>query len=192
MTLSVKTIKPGELHVSDTPCRIKTLLGSCVSVTVHNTQRGFGGMNHYMLPETMPSRREGPRDFRFGDRSIRWMLDRMLEYDSNPEHLDVKLFGGGRVVSALSRADIGEKNIDVALEVLGEYDLEPSKRLVSQENGLKLDFNTQTNVVKVQRIRRSEDNLEPDTRDELRHNRKEVTEILSGDDDANSIDFLEE
>ncbi|MFB6345304.1 MAG: chemotaxis protein CheD [bacterium] len=188
--LPTRTIKPGELHVSETPCRIKTLLGSCVSVTVHNTKSGFGGMNHFMLPEYIPSRANGDNDFRFGDRSIRWMLDRMLEYDDNISNLDVKLFGGGRVVAALARSGIGQKNINVALDVLDDYGLEPSKRLVSQSHGLKLDFNTRTNTVRVQLIQQSDESIDESTRRELKENKNRVSDILSGEDDGETIDFL--
>lgn len=191
--LPVKTIKPGELYVNDSPCRIKTLLGSCVSVTVHNSHKQFGGMNHFMLPEALPSRQKGPRDFRFGDLSVRHMIDRMLTYDPNPDHLDVKIFGGGRVVSALSHANIGKNNVQAAIEVLEEYDLTPSEKHVEGDNGLKLDFNTQSNEVQVERIRRTDDEYDVASEreeEQLSESEGRIEDILSGSSGDEGIDFL--
>lgn len=191
MNLPVTNIQPGELHVSNEPCRITTLLGSCVSVTVHHTEKGFGGMNHFMLPEVLPERQKGPRDFRFGDRSIRYMLDRMLEYDARPEHLDVKIFGGGRVVSALKGADIGKSNVECAEQVLAEYGLTPSEKRVEGGSGLKLDFNTYTNEVQVEPIRNSDDGTRAKETEErtVRKQESKIRDILSGGED-DGIDFL--
>ena len=191
MSLPVTNIKPGELHVSEDPCRITTLLGSCVSVTVHNAAEGFGGMNHFMLPEVLPERQNGPRDFRFGDRATRFMIDRMLEYDADRDHLDVKIYGGGRVVSALKRADIGRSNVESAEQVLAEYGLTPSEKRVEGGSGLKLDFNTLTNEVQVERISNSDqgNRASGEAEEAARRDESKIKEILSGSDEG-GIDFL--
>jgi chemotaxis protein CheD len=184
--LPVHNIQPGELHVSDEPCRIKTLLGSCVSVTVRNTRKGFGGMNHFMLPEVIPERSRGKQDFRFGDLSTRYLLDKMLEYDSNRGNLEVKLFGGGRVVSALAGAEVGRNNVDVAKKILREYNLSPSKEYVEGESGMKLDFNTETGIVRVKEIKKSRQSV----RKTEQREKTEVADILKSEGEE-GIDFLE-
>ena len=193
--LPVRNIKPGELHVSNSPCRIRTLLGSCVSVTVHNEQGEYGGMNHFMLPEVLPNRQKGPRDFRFGDLSIRHLIEKMLTYDPDPNHLDVNIYGGGRVVSALSDAEIGTNNVKIAKEILDEFGLCPSETVVEGNRGLKLDFNTKTNEVHLEPIGRTEDEYEVATEREqqrLSDNSSRIEDILSGSESDEGIDFLSE
>jgi len=187
MNLPIVNIQPGELYVSDESCRITTLLGSCVSVAVYNKRRSFGGMNHFMLPREIPERSRGPEDFRFGDVSIRHLLDRMLEFDRKRTNLEVKLFGGGKVVSALARADIGKKNIDVAREVLEEYQLSPVKEYVGGKNGLKLDFNTKTGVVRAKTIRNSSET----SRKIRKKENSRVEQILAGNQ-GEGMNFLDE
>lgn len=191
--LPLRNIKPGELHVSDSPCRIRTLLGSCVSVTVHNARGKYGGMNHFMLPEVLPNRQKGPRDFRFGDLSIRHLIEKMLSYDPDPNHLDVKIYGGGRVVSALSEADIGTNNVKIAKDVLDEFGLRPSETVVEGNRGLKLDFNTKTNEVQLEPIGRTEDEYEVATQREqqrLSEKASRIEDILSSSKKDQGIDFL--
>ncbi|MBL8511280.1 MAG: chemotaxis protein CheD, partial [Betaproteobacteria bacterium] len=43
-------LQPGEFYFGDADTRIRTLLGSCVSITMWHPTRRIGGMCHYMLP----------------------------------------------------------------------------------------------------------------------------------------------
>lgn len=168
-----KTIHPGELHMSRKPCRIDTLLGSCVTVTVHDKQLRFGGMNHFMLPASPDPDRDRD-DYRYGDISTRKLFDKMLRSGSDREDLVVKLFGGGMVVSALEKADIGKKNIQTAREVISEYDLKVEKELVRPRHGLKLIFNNYTNKVLVKNIKKDQ-KLEKN----LKTREEKIADILS-------------
>jgi len=46
---SDKFLQPGEVGVGDSACRFRTLLGSCVSITLWHPQRRFGAMSHFLL-----------------------------------------------------------------------------------------------------------------------------------------------
>ena len=43
-------LQPGEFYFGDKETRIRTLLGSCVAITLWHPQKLIGGMCHYMLP----------------------------------------------------------------------------------------------------------------------------------------------
>lgn len=187
MSLPVQTINPGELYVSNEPCIIKTLLGSCVSVCLYNHSEQYGGMNHFMLPDTTAGNPRSDTDYRFGDVSTRRLISQMLEYDSNRDHLTVKLFGGGRVISSLSRSDIGQKNINSARNILASYDLSVSKEYVGMDNGIKLRFNTRTGTVKLRDITGSDDR-----KSVIKENDSQISSILSGDDSESGINLMDQ
>ena len=44
-------LQPGEFWFGDRDTRIRTLLGSCVSITMWHPRLRIGGMCHFMLPE---------------------------------------------------------------------------------------------------------------------------------------------
>ena len=44
-------ILPGQYYVTARDLMIVTVLGSCVSACIRDRSTGFGGMNHFMLPE---------------------------------------------------------------------------------------------------------------------------------------------
>ena len=44
-------LQPGDFYFGDRDTRIRTLLGSCVSITMWHPRLHVGGMCHFMLPE---------------------------------------------------------------------------------------------------------------------------------------------
>ena len=43
-------LQPGEFHFGHARTRIKTILGSCVAITMWHPILRIGGMCHYLLP----------------------------------------------------------------------------------------------------------------------------------------------
>ncbi|MDX1678888.1 MAG: chemotaxis protein CheD, partial [Arsukibacterium sp.] len=43
-------LQPGEFYFADEPCCIRTILGSCVAITMWHPRLKIGGMGHCMLP----------------------------------------------------------------------------------------------------------------------------------------------
>ncbi len=111
--MQVVHLKPGEYHVTKEPCRIETVLGSCVSVTLYCPVTRQAAMNHAMLPEGNDS-----------DRFVAVSLDNMLRHLSARgalmHHLEAKMFGGAN--SFYRNSDgfrhVGELNVDASLRWL--------------------------------------------------------------------------
>jgi chemotaxis protein CheD len=109
-------VMPGYLIVEAEPVVLKTVLGSCVSVCLHDRDRHYGGMNHYLLAEDRPSE---PVE-RYGRTAIRGLVRAFTDRGSLIPSLSAHIVGGaGMIHNAQSRA-IGESNVRVAREILGE------------------------------------------------------------------------
>lgn len=106
-------VYPGQLMACKETARIKTILGSCVSVVFWDPQTRVGGLCHYLLPEPTPG---SVPSARYGSFAIPELLDRMLELGAQREHIQAKIYGGGNVVNHLNRLDgnIGDRNIEEA------------------------------------------------------------------------------
>lgn len=105
-------LMPGHFHVANADEVIGTLLGSCVAACIHDPMRGIGGMNHFLLPEAGPS--EDPsavvsNGARYGAFAMESLINALLSRGAARQRLQVKLFGGARVLARLS--DVGERNI---------------------------------------------------------------------------------
>ncbi|MBU0603869.1 MAG: chemotaxis protein CheD [Gammaproteobacteria bacterium] len=125
-------LNPGEYYFGDRQTRMRTLLGSCVAITLWHRVRRVGGMCHYVLPE------RGERDVsapngRYGAEAIAALLREVPEHGTRIEDYEFKLFGGGQMfnVADTAAALIGERNVTFArgqLERIGA-------RVVAEHSG---------------------------------------------------------
>jgi chemotaxis protein CheD len=108
-------ILPGEYYVSRSEEAISTVLGSCISACVRDPIRNVGGMNHFMLPEDAST---GPNNWldpaiglatRYGSYAMESLINDLLKLGATRDRLEIKVFGGGRVLSGMT--DVGARNI---------------------------------------------------------------------------------
>lgn len=108
-------ILPGEFYVTRHAERVVTVLGSCVSACIRDKVTKVGGMNHFMLPMTTEDKAtvisKVGSAARYGNFAMEQLINAILKNGGSRENLEVKLFGGGKVLEGLGQIDIGEKNI---------------------------------------------------------------------------------
>jgi chemotaxis protein CheD len=111
-------LQPGELYFGESRTRIRTLLGSCVALTLWHPGLQVGGMCHYMLPRR--PRRNGweaePLDGRYAEDAMKMFLREIRRTRTRAADFQVKLFGGGRMFKAADhlerRPGIAEANVE--------------------------------------------------------------------------------
>ncbi len=114
-------ILPGEYYVTTNSELIVTVLGSCVSACIRDPQMGIGGMNHFMLPigkEGMTGMTRNSESTRYGNFAMEQLINDILKNGGRRDHLEVKVFGGGKVIAHMTEADIGNRNISFVREYL--------------------------------------------------------------------------
>lgn len=110
-------VKPGYLYVAEQATAMRTVLGSCVSVCIHDTRRKFGGINHYLLP-TAPVQE---RTTRYGATAIVALLQTFLDFGSLQTDLVAQIVGGAGMSHHPDSQAIGRANVRLARQVLAEY-----------------------------------------------------------------------
>ncbi|WP_454870344.1 chemotaxis protein CheD [Pseudomonas lini] len=113
-------LQPGELYFGDRYTRIRTLLGSCVSLVCWHPKLLIGGMCHFMLP-ARPQPLTGELDGRYGDEAIELMLREARIRGISLTEFRIQLFGGGNMFPAIGRQKdnhVGKKNVDAAKQLL--------------------------------------------------------------------------
>jgi len=144
---------PAALFASTTPHRVSTILGSCVAVCVFDPILKIGGINHYMLPYWNGQGLASPK---YGNIAIERLVEKMMSLGSQKSNLKAKVFGGGEVIDTnISQFHIGERNIQIAMEILEELRLPIVAKSVGGKLGRKIEYNTNTGEVKQKYIERS-------------------------------------
>ena len=73
-------LQPGEHFVGDANYRIRTLLGSCVSITLWHPVRKIGAMSHFLLSSRTPvDEISRELDGRYAEESLCLMLQELDE-----------------------------------------------------------------------------------------------------------------
>lgn len=156
-------LKQGEYYISDGgPALVRTILGSCVTVTMHCPVLKIGGLTHSLLPYPLPGTPlANGHHGRFVDSSVKHVLERMLSLGIKKSSLEVKVFGGGQMLlkpsgQPLSKEiNIGRRNVETALRVIQEFGLHITATDVGGTWGRKLMFYPHRGDVWVKKITRT-------------------------------------
>lgn len=110
-------VLPGEYYVTATDIVLVTVLGSCVSACIRDREKRIGGMNHFMLADS------GDREIlsasaRYGTYAMEILINHLLKMGARKGALEAKVFGGGRVLSALPSSQVGDRNCDFVIDFL--------------------------------------------------------------------------
>ena len=115
-----RVLKPGEFAVGDAGMRMRTLLGSCVSIVLWHARFRVGAMSHFLLAARGHAA-HGPLDARYGDEALTLMIAGLARYGVAPADCEAKIFGGGNMFpdqAHLGPLHVGRRNGEAAREML--------------------------------------------------------------------------
>ena len=116
------SLQPGDFHFGDADTRIRTLLGSCVAITMWHPTRRIGGMCHYMLPGSLPP--SDRLDGRYADEAMDLFCRAAQRHHTRLQDYQIKLFGGGNMFPELSeKPSVAERNVAAAYQLMARYNL---------------------------------------------------------------------
>jgi two-component system, chemotaxis family, protein-glutamate methylesterase/glutaminase len=150
---------PGEMAFVREAASIETLLGSCVAVILHDQARGWGGMNHYMVPSPTGTMDTG----KIGELAIPQLIHMAGLSGCAPRQLRAAIVGGGAVVGHLGAAanmaglDIGRRNLACAVQQLTKAGIPIYRQDVGGTEGRRVGFDTVTGQINVRTIEASAD-----------------------------------
>lgn len=158
-------ILPGEFYVTGHDELITTVLGSCISACVRDPIAGIGGMNHFMLPlQNANSTTDNLSNAaRYGNFAMEQMINDILRNGGNRARLEIKIFGGGKVMKGMT--DVGKRNIDFAREYI---ELEAINLLAEDVGGMyprKVVYSPKSGKARIKKLY-NKHNSTIETRDE--------------------------
>jgi chemotaxis protein CheD len=111
---------PGEFAVGDAGTRMRTLLGSCVSIVLWHARWRVGAMSHFLLAARGSARR-GELDARYGDEALTLMASGLARHGVAPADCEAKIFGGGNMFPDqphTASLQVGRRNGEAARKLL--------------------------------------------------------------------------
>lgn len=120
-------LMPGDYFVGDERFRVRTLLGSCVSITLWHPARRVGAMSHFLLPggaaeRKRPGSPHADKPGIYGADALDLLLAGLKAHGVLPAQCQAKIFGGGAMFPRSEKVrDIGMQNGDFARELLQKH-----------------------------------------------------------------------
>ena len=146
-------LQPGCIIVSKKPHLVSTILGSCVSVCIWDSKQHFGGMNHYIHPKSF----DNEETAKFGNISIPYMLNLLLESDAKMHDLKAHIVGGARSPH-IDSSIIGQENVKIAETFLRQNSIDIISKDTGGNKGRKVIFDTQSGEVIINKVNNIKEN----------------------------------
>ena len=180
-TGETRRVLPGEFLLTGRPeVVLVTVLGSCVSACIRNPKSGFGGLNHFMLPESAPGEWKGVgAAYRYGNFAMEALINEVLKSGCLRHELEVKLFGGASMRHLSST--IGQENAAFAVAYLAAEGIPVVASDLGGTRGRRIHFCPFNGAV--QRLLLREHDLAPLASEEVRYRQKLTATRIGGDVD---------
>jgi chemotaxis protein CheD len=141
------SIRMGEMSVAAGPERLRTLLGSCIGLALHDRRLQVGGLAHIVLPH---ARGESDRPGKFADTAIPRLIGMMEKLTSRRLSLTAKIAGGASMFSTTGAANIGRQNIASCEKILGDLGIPIVGRHCGGEQGRRMALDTSNGKVVIE------------------------------------------
>jgi chemotaxis protein CheD len=144
---AIVSVAIGQWAVAAAPCRIQTLLGSCVGVVLYHRAAKLGGVAHIVLPRA-PGNADHPG--KYADTAIPGLIAEMSRRlgGNLRERLTAKLAGGASMfpvdssIMENSQLNIGQRNQETIERILGELSIPILGRDLGGNFGRRLILDT--------------------------------------------------
>lgn len=156
--LELVTIFPGEFHATGQERVIYTLLGSCISVVLYDPVKKVGGMNHFMLPDTIDKERFYlSKSGKYGMYAMELLINELIKLGGVKKNFKAKVFGGGSVLGSKVGhvSKVPENNIRFAFAFLEEEKIPLIASNIGGNAARKVYFFTKESRILLKRIARS-------------------------------------
>jgi chemotaxis protein CheD len=126
-------LETGELYFGGGCKRVRTVLGSCVAITLWHPRLRIGGICHYLLPRPTASRAAGEMTAMYAEGAIRLFMRELRRAKARPEDFVAKMFGGGNMFGGVTSGerskplaalacgacgDVASMNVEIGRELL--------------------------------------------------------------------------
>jgi chemotaxis protein CheD len=143
-------LMPGEHFAGDQRHRIRTLLGSCVSIILWHSGLRVGAMSHFVLAGSDPRGKTMALNGRYGEDALALMTEDLRALGVVATACQAKVFGGGAMFEPGTRAslpDVGRKNGEAAKKLLHAQRIPIVSESLFDAGHRNITFNVKTGEV---------------------------------------------
>lgn len=137
----------GELDVLHGTGRLRTLLGSCIGLVLHDKKKCVGGLAHIVLPSSNGSILSPGK---YADTAIPELIRLIERAGGKSGHLTAKLAGGANMFGTASANGIGSLNLAMVDRLLQDAGIPVLGRHCGGQQGRRMAYDVQSGSVTVE------------------------------------------
>jgi chemotaxis protein CheD len=156
-------LQPGDLFVADADYQIRTILGSCVSITLWHPATRSGGMSHFLLPTRGAAAKGNELDGRYGDEALQQMICELKRSGVHPSQCQAKIFGGGNMFPDhvhKGAIHVGQRNGEAARTMLTQHSIKIVSESLFGVGHRQIIFNVSSGDVWANQVRPTRSTIE--------------------------------
>lgn len=127
------------MSVANNGDSLRTLLGSCVGLSLYDRHLKIGGLAHIVLPS---SKGKTDRPGKYVDTAVPTLIEKMERLAKNKLVLTAKIAGGASMFENSIAANIGGQNIQVCEELLRQLGIPIVGKHCAGNQGRRMSLNT--------------------------------------------------
>lgn len=139
----------GELAVSNAPVILRTMVGSCVGITLYDPLRKVGGMAHIVHPESN-GRLDQPG--KYADTAIPKLIRDLTRLGGEQRRLVAKYAGGAKMLKAFSSNPIGDLNVEMIERILAQLGLPVLGKDCGGKHGRRLAMDLTRGTLRIEAV----------------------------------------
>ena len=148
-------LNPGDFCFADGEIRLRTLLGSCVSITLWHRRTHIGGMCHFMNPSRGQQSDVEELDGRYADEAVEMFLRELNRHGTRPQEYEVQMFGGGNQfpdTPTPAALDVSRGNVAAGLRLLRQHGFTLTTVHLGGTGYRRVEFDLTTGAVRMTHV----------------------------------------
>ncbi len=143
----VRKVGMGGIDVHQGPGVLRTLLGSCIGLVLHDSKNRIGGMAHIVLPGSNGNVAEPGK---FADTAIPALIESIQQFGGQTRHVVAKFAGGANMFATTSANAVGELNIAMVETLLNKAAIPVIARHCGGNRGRRVEFDIETGSMSIE------------------------------------------
>lgn len=137
----------GELDVLQGTGVLRTLLGSCIGLVLHDARSGVGGLAHIVLPSSNGSNHAPGK---YADTAVPELIRLIGNLGGKTRNLSAKLAGGANMFASSNPNVIGDQNLAMVEQLLQKEGIPVVGRHCGGQQGRRMAYDVETGKVTVE------------------------------------------
>ncbi len=137
----------GELQIVCGEGTLRSLLGSCIGLVLHDAKNHVGGMAHIVLPAAGAA--DQPLG-KYADTAVPELIRRIEQAGGKRQYLAAKLAGGANMFSGANLNGIGEQNLAMVERLLKDLAIRIVAKHCGGQQGRRINYDVATGAVTVE------------------------------------------